>query len=72
MKDPDTTDEVQIGHEIMNMFKYTYHDMWVPQKTIFRQDRKFVKVFNRLLKDGLITRKKTSAGYQYRWAGRMP
>jgi len=72
MKDPDITEEVNVSHGIMHLFQYNYKDQWVPQKVIFRQDRLWVKVFNDLVKRGLIKRKKTFQGYQYKWAGRFP
>ncbi len=72
MKDEDTTEEINTAHGIMQMFKYSYRNRWVPQKTIFRQDRTWIKVFNDLVKKGFIERKKTFSGYQYRWAGRFP
>jgi len=70
--DPDTTDEVNIAHGIMHLFQYNYKDQWVPQTVIFKKDRKWVQVFNKLVKQGLILRKKTVQGYQYKWAGAFP
>ncbi len=72
MKDPDTTEEVQTAHAIMHMFRYSYRDRWVPQKSINQKDRLWTKVFNDLVKKGLIERKRTLSGYSYRWAGRFP
>jgi len=69
MKDPDTTAEIDIAHGIKHLFEYNYQDQWVPQTVIFKKDRHWVRVFNKLVKDGLILRKKTYHGYQYKWAG---
>lgn len=72
MKDPDVSREAATGHAIMHMFQYNYRDCWVPERAIFRQDRLWVKVFNDLVERGLIVRRKTATGYQYRWAGQFP
>lgn len=72
MRDLDTTEEVNIAHGIMHKFQYNYRDQWVPQKVLFQKDRLWVKVFNNLIAQGLIKRKKTYQGYQYKWAGRFP
>ncbi len=70
--DPDTGDEVRIAHSIMNRFRYTYGDKWVPQKALFQKSRKHVLVFNRLVREGFIERRKTFSGYQYKWKAQMP
>jgi len=72
MEDQDTTREVQIGHAIMNQFRFNYKDSWVSDKVLYQKDRTWVKVFNKLIKDGLIKKKKTYAGYQYKWVGGFP
>jgi|APSaa5957512622_1039677.scaffolds.fasta_scaffold316141_1 hypothetical protein len=72
MKDPDTAKENVIAHEIMHMFQYNYKEQWVSQKIIYQRNRLWTKVFNDLLNQGLITRKKTFQGYQYKWAGLFP
>ncbi len=72
MKDPDTAEDVQTAHAIMHMFQYNFKDQWVPQKAIHQKSRLWTRVFNDLVKNGLIERKKTFRGYRYRWAGRFP
>jgi hypothetical protein len=72
MQDPDTTGDIGIAHAIMHKFQYNYKDKWVAQKALFQKDRRWVRVFNRLVREGLIIRKKTYHGYQYKWAGRFP
>ena len=71
-KDPDLSHENKIAHEIMHMFQFSFRDKWVHQKVLFRSDRLWVKVFNDLVKQGMIVRKKTFSGFQYKWAGRFP
>jgi len=69
MPDPDVTEEIEIAHAIKHKFQFSYRDQWVPQKTLFQKDRKWVKVFNKMVDEGLIMKKKTFQGYQFRWAG---
>jgi hypothetical protein len=72
LKDEDTTEEITLAHEIMHQFQYNYQEQWVPQKVLFGTSRRYVKVFNDLVKQGLILRRKSFSGYQYKWVGRFP
>jgi hypothetical protein len=67
-QDPDCTDEIEIAHHIQHLFQYTYKQQWVDNKFLIQRNRVWTKVFNNLVKQGFITRKRTFSGYQYKWA----
>ncbi len=71
-KDPDCTDEIEIAHHIQHLFQYTYKQQWVDNKFLVQRNRVWTKVFNQLVKQGLIKRKRTFSGYQYQWAANLP
>jgi hypothetical protein len=64
--------ETEYAHAIMHMFRYNYGNAWAPEAFILGRDRVWNKVFNDLLKQGLIERRKTFHGYQYRWKAVYP
>ncbi len=71
-QDPDVSEKVKLAHEIQQLFRYTYGDQWVPEKVMKNQSRIHNQVFNELVKQGFIERKKTWNGYSYRWNAKMP
>ncbi|MEM4267512.1 MAG: hypothetical protein QXK37_01640 [Candidatus Woesearchaeota archaeon] len=72
MKDPDVGKKIDYAHAIMHMFQYNYKDQWVPQAALIGRDRLWTQTFNELVKKGIIERKKTFFGYQYRWKAKFP
>ena len=58
--------------EIMYMFRYYYHDQWVPGHIFDGKPRIWIQAFNDLVKQGYIKRKKTEFGYNYKWTGVWP
>mgnify|MGYP001573038010 CR=1 FL=1 len=58
--------------EIMHMFRYQYRDEWAPGHIFDGRSRVWVAVFNDLIKQGFIERKKAESGFQYRWAAQFP
>jgi hypothetical protein len=71
-EDPDTSEKVQLAHEIQQYFMHNYKNSWVGEKQLKYHNRKHNQVFNELVKRGFIERKKTESGYQYRWKAAMP
>jgi hypothetical protein len=71
-QDPDCTDEIEIAHHIQHLFQYTYKAQWVDNKFLVQRNRVWTKVFNQLVKQGLIKRKRTFQGYQYKWVANLP
>ncbi len=70
--DPDTAEDVILAHEIKNFFKYNYSDRWVSESQMKNHSRQHNKVFNKLVREGFIARKKTWNGYSYKWNAQMP
>jgi len=71
-QDPDCTEEIEIAHHIQHLFQYTYKNQWTDNKFLLQRNRLWTKVFNSLVKQGLIKRKRTFHGYQYKWAASLP
>jgi hypothetical protein len=71
-EDPDCTEEIEIAHHIQQLFQCTYKDDWVAEQFLIQRNRLWTKVFNRLVKEGFIARKRTYRGYQYKWSAVMP
>jgi len=71
-EDPDCSEDIEIAHHIQHLFQFTYRDDWVSEQFLVQRDRKWTQVFNKLLKLGLISRKKTFRGYQYKWSAVLP
>ena len=70
--DPDTSSKIVLAHEIQQYFMYTMGDNWVSEKEMKNHSREHNQVFNELVKQGFIERKKTWNGFQYRWKAEMP
>lgn len=62
----------QAKAEIMYLFRYFYHDRWTPGNIFDGKSRIWVQSFNDLIKEGLIKRKKTRFGFQYKWQAAYP
>jgi len=71
-EDPDTSEDIEIAHHIQHLFQFTYKNDWVAEKFLVQRNRKWTQVFNKLLQMGLIKRKRTFRGYQYKWAAVIP
>jgi predicted transcriptional regulator len=71
-EDIDCTDEIEMAHHIQHLFQYNYKNQWVDNKFLLQRNRTWTKVFNNLVKMGLIKRKRTFEGYQYKWVAEMP
>lgn len=71
-EDPDTTERVNLAHEIQQFFMYTHKGEWVSEKELKNHSRIHNQVFNELVKRGFIERKKIHFGYSYRWNARYP
>ncbi|MFC1723062.1 hypothetical protein ACFL0V_02905 [Nanoarchaeota archaeon] len=71
-KDPDVSSKMELAHEILNFFKYTYGSRWISEKEMKNHSREHNQVFNELVKKGFIERKKNWQGYSYRWKAKMP
>lgn len=70
--DEDCTEEINIAHAILHSFQYQYRDRWVSQKELLGRSRIWNKVFNNLIKEGLIEKKKSVSGMKYRWKAQFP
>lgn len=71
-EDPDTSEKAKLAHEIQQFFMYNYSDRWVSEKEMKNHGRAHNQVFNELVRQGFIERKKTLEGYSYRWKAHMP
>jgi hypothetical protein len=71
-KDEEVTEKLDYAHAIMQMFRYNYENDWVPEAAISQRSRLWNQAFNELVKQGMIERKKTFFGYQYRWKAAFP
>jgi len=65
-------DEEAAAAEIMHTFKYYFRDQWMPGHLFDGKSRIWVKVFNDLIKQGFIRRKKKSLSFQYKWVAQFP
>jgi len=65
-------EQEQAAAEIMHLFRYFYKDQWAPGNLFDGKSRIWIQVFNDLIKKGIIKRKKTNTGYNYKWAGVFP
>lgn len=72
MKDDQVTEKLDYAHAIMQMFRYNYGNTWAPEAFILGRGRLWTQVFNDLVKQGIIERRKTFHGYQYRWKAAFP
>ena len=59
--------KLDLAHEIQQLFRYQYKDQWCSQAFINTHSRIWIQVFNLLLKEGFIEKKKTLQGNNYRW-----
>ena len=67
-----TQSEEHAAAEIMHMFKYFYKDEWAPDNIFNGKTRIWIHVFNELVKQGFIERKKFPRGYKYKWKAQWP
>jgi len=58
--------------EIMHIFRFSYKDEWAPGHIFDGKSRVWVAVFNNLIKQGFIERKKFENGHKYRWKASWP
>jgi hypothetical protein len=58
--------------EIMTFFRHNYRDRWAPDNIFDNRTREWVLVFNDLVKQGFIKRRKTPFGYEYKWQAAWP
>ena len=58
--------------EIMRMFRYFYQDEWAPEHLFDGKSRVWIQVFNNLVKEGLIKRRKKQFGFEYKWNAEFP
>jgi hypothetical protein len=65
-------EQEQAAAEIMHMFRYFYKDEWAPENIFDGKTRAWIQVFNSLIKQGMITRRKSHNSYEYKWAGVFP
>ncbi len=68
----ETSQKDLLSAEIMHMFRYSYRDRWAPGHVFDGKSRAWVAVFNDLVDQGFIERKKVENGFQYRWAAQFP
>ena len=66
------SDKERHSAEIMYMFRYYPRHEWVPGHLFDGKPRAWVAVFNDLIKQGFIERKKSESGFVYRWAAAFP
>ena len=62
----------QATAEIMYLFRYHYKHEWAPGHIFDGKSRVWIQAFNKLVKDGYITRKKVGMAHKYKWAGVWP
>ncbi|MFQ5474562.1 MAG: hypothetical protein ACE5DM_01870 [Candidatus Nanoarchaeia archaeon] len=62
----------QKAHEILHEFRCNLQDIWVSQSWINKHDRLWISVFNELVSQGLIEKKKSRGQFAYRWKAVMP
>ena len=60
------------AHEILHEFRYNLKAQWVNQAWINKHDRLWISVFNQLVSQGLIEKKKVKSEFKYRWVAEMP
>ncbi|MBU0461969.1 MAG: hypothetical protein KJ574_05265 [Nanoarchaeota archaeon] len=72
MKPSREDEKAMKAHEILHEFRYNIHEQWVDQAWINKHDRLWISVFNTLVKQGLIEKKKVKTEYKYRWIAEMP
>jgi hypothetical protein len=58
--------------QIMHFFRNTYRDAWAPGSIFDGKNRMWIAVFNDLMKQGFIRRRKTFHGYEYKWVAKFP
>ena len=64
--------KIDQAHGIQQMFQYQYKDQWCSQAFINSHSRQWIQVFNELVKEGFIEKKKGSEGHRYKWAAAYP
>ncbi len=64
--------KLDLAHEIQQLFSYNYSMKWADQSFINQHSRLWILVFNDLVKQGFIEKKKAHQGYNYRWAAKLP
>jgi len=72
LKEQKELESLDHAHEIQQLFRYQYHDMWVDQSFVNSHSRLWVQTFHKLRKMGFIERKKAQMGYQYKWSAAYP
>ncbi len=66
-KDPESDEKMNIAWGIKHLFTTQYKNRWIPDKEILGQSRLWTQVFNNMVKQGFIERKKGFPGYKYKW-----
>jgi hypothetical protein len=64
--------KLNLAHEIQQTFRYQYRDQWCSQAFINSHSRLWIQVFNLLVKEGFIEKKKSQDGNKYRWIAMHP
>lgn len=64
--------KLDLAHEIQQLFRYNYSMKWADQSFINQHPRLWIRVFNSLVEEGFIEKKKATQGYNYRWAANLP
>ncbi len=64
--------KLDIAHEIQQLFRYNYTYRWADQSFINQHSRQWIQVFNELVKERFIEKKKAPQGYNYRWSAKLP
>jgi len=58
--------------EILHMFKYNFKDRWAPESIFSKKNREWIRVFNKLIEEGFIEKRKSNPGYEYIWKSVFP
>jgi len=66
-KDPQVNERIDIAWGIKHMLTTHYKDRWVSDKELLGRNRLWNQVFNDMVKQGLIEKKKGFPGYKYKW-----
>ena len=59
-------------HEIQQLFRYQFKDIWMPQSFINKHNRLWINAFNTLVKGGFIEKKKIKGNTNYKWKAKFP
>jgi hypothetical protein len=70
--DPAVSEKANLAHEIQQFFMYNYSNRWVPEKELKYHSRAHNQVFNELVRQRFIERKRSQSGYTYKWKAPFP